>query len=112
MNLETRNFVTSLLNKYNSYQNVVDIESNLTDNTSVLGSINGNIIEIEDKDITLILLELCEALNVFDEVLTMPVDTDPKLLAELKSYMEEFRLKGDLKVYCGLQLAQGINNVD
>jgi len=30
----------------------------------------------------------------------------------LKSYMEEFRLKGDLKVYCGLQLAQGINNVD
>lgn len=68
MNKETRNFVLSLLNKYNSSQNIVDIESTIVDNTFVVGEIDGEVVELEAQDAVQLIRELCEALNILDEV--------------------------------------------
>ncbi|AHK11153.1 hypothetical protein S14_41 [Shewanella sp. phage 1/4] len=64
MNLETRNFVTSLLNKYNCFQNIVDIDTTISDNTFVLGEVGGETIELEADALFRIIQELCEALNI------------------------------------------------
>lgn len=67
MNKETKLFVAAQLNRYNSFQNVVDIEAPIFDNTYLVGTMNGSTIELDAQDAIQMIKELCEALNVLDE---------------------------------------------
>lgn len=73
MNKETKDFVKSLLHKYNSYQNVVDVEDLIFNNSHIVGKVDEEIIELEDIDAFSLIEELCEALNIV-EVVEISVD--------------------------------------
>jgi hypothetical protein len=91
MNLETKRFVISLLHKYNTHQDVIDIDSLLTNDSQVIGYVEGEVVELESVDAFSLISELCEALNITEEVLKMPIDVDDKLLEQLKVHMDNIK---------------------
>lgn len=68
MNNETKEFMKGLLLKYNSYQQVVDSDSHLFNNACVVTTVDGQPIELECVDAFCMIKELCEALNIGEDV--------------------------------------------
>jgi hypothetical protein len=92
MNLETKKFVISLLHKYNTHQDVIDPESLITNDSQVIGYVEGEVIELESVDAFSLIGELCEALNITEDVLKVPIDADPELMKELKTHMDNMKI--------------------
>jgi hypothetical protein len=67
MQNETKSFVKGLLLKYNSYQQVIEEDAHIFNNSRMFPSIDGEPVELEDVDAFRIIAELYEALGLSDE---------------------------------------------
>jgi hypothetical protein len=67
MQNETKSFVKGLLLKYNSYQQVIEEDAHIFNNSRMFPAIDGEPVELEDVDAFSLISELYEALNLGED---------------------------------------------